>query len=131
MFLGYWHLVVNGDGHWCFLDDGCGCPCGAPLAGTASLGASGIRLRLALSLSSALGLFHLPGDWWLTANFLGYWHLGVNGDGHWTALDDGMWLSLWCPTDGYCLFEGVGDSSANGSFCPVPWDFFTCWGAGD
>ncbi|KAK3286525.1 hypothetical protein CYMTET_5925 [Cymbomonas tetramitiformis] len=42
---------------------------------------------------------------------MGYWHLVVNGDGHWSALDDGIWLSLWYPSDGYCLFEGVGDSS--------------------
>ncbi|KAK3265421.1 hypothetical protein CYMTET_25890 [Cymbomonas tetramitiformis] len=42
---------------------GCGCPCGTLLTGTASLRASGIRLRLALFMSSALGLFHLPGDW--------------------------------------------------------------------
>ncbi|KAK3284876.1 hypothetical protein CYMTET_7487 [Cymbomonas tetramitiformis] len=27
----------------------------------------------------------------------------------------GLWLSLWYPSDGYCLFEGVGDSSAAGS----------------
>ncbi|KAK3277086.1 hypothetical protein CYMTET_14886 [Cymbomonas tetramitiformis] len=46
----------------------------------------------------------------------GLWHLAVNGDGHLGALDDGMWLSLWYPSDGYCLFEGVGDSSAAGSF---------------
>ncbi|KAK3249599.1 hypothetical protein CYMTET_40976 [Cymbomonas tetramitiformis] len=46
---------------------------------------------------------------------MGYWHLVVNGDGHWSALDDGMWLSLWYPSDGYCLFEDVGDSSAAGS----------------
>ena len=36
----------------------------------------------------------------------------MNGDGHWNDLDDGMWLSLWYPSDGYCLFECVGDSSA-------------------
>ncbi|KAK3249879.1 hypothetical protein CYMTET_40711 [Cymbomonas tetramitiformis] len=94
---------------------GCGCPCGTLLAGTASwrARASGIRLRLALFMSSALGRFHPPRDWWSTAT--GYWHLVVNGDGHWSALDDGMWLSLWYPSGGYCLFEGVGDSSAAGS----------------
>ncbi|KAK3277077.1 hypothetical protein CYMTET_14899 [Cymbomonas tetramitiformis] len=65
----------------------------------------------------ALRLFHLPGDWWIDTHFMGYWHwhLVVNGDGHWNDLDDGMWLSLWYPSDGYCLFEGVGDSSAAGS----------------
>ncbi|KAK3265091.1 DNA topoisomerase 6 subunit B [Cymbomonas tetramitiformis] len=31
---------------------------------------------------------------------MGYWHLVVNGDGHWNDLDDGMWLSLWYPSDG-------------------------------
>ncbi|KAK3241157.1 hypothetical protein CYMTET_49046 [Cymbomonas tetramitiformis] len=40
---------------------------------------------------------------------------GSRLDGHWNDLDDGMWLSLWYPSGGYCLFEGVGDSSAAGS----------------
>ena len=44
----------------------------------------------------------------------------MNGDGHWYDLDDGMWLSLWYPSNGYCLFECVGDSST-ARFLGVSW----------
>ncbi|KAK3279436.1 hypothetical protein CYMTET_12682 [Cymbomonas tetramitiformis] len=58
-----------------------------------------------------LGAFSPAGGLVIDTHFMGYWHLVVNGDGHWNDLDDGMWLSLWYPSDGYCLFECVGDSS--------------------
>jgi len=62
---------------------------------------------------------------------MGLWHLAVYGDGHLGALGDGMWLSLWYPSDGYCLFEGVGDSSAAGSIYVQGLEaFFTCRGTG-
>ncbi|KAK3277057.1 hypothetical protein CYMTET_14921 [Cymbomonas tetramitiformis] len=59
-----------------------------------------------------LGAFSPAGGLVIDSHVMGCWHLVVNGDGHWSALDDGMWLSLWYPSDGYCLLEGVGDSSA-------------------
>ncbi|KAK3282917.1 hypothetical protein CYMTET_9370 [Cymbomonas tetramitiformis] len=62
-----------------------------------------------------LGAFSPAGGLEIDTHFMGYWHLVVNGDGHWNDLDDGMWLSLWYPSGGYRLFEGVGDSSAAGS----------------
>ncbi|KAK3277853.1 hypothetical protein CYMTET_14166 [Cymbomonas tetramitiformis] len=62
-----------------------------------------------------LGAFSPAGGLVVDSHFMGYWWIAVNGDGHWNDLDDGMWLSLWYPSDGYCLFEGVGDSSAAGS----------------
>ncbi|KAK3246448.1 hypothetical protein CYMTET_44014 [Cymbomonas tetramitiformis] len=56
-----------------------------------------------------LGAFSPAGGLVVDSHFMGYWRIAVNGDGHWSDLDDGMWLSLWYPSDGYCLFEGVGD----------------------
>ncbi|KAK3246863.1 hypothetical protein CYMTET_43618 [Cymbomonas tetramitiformis] len=67
-----------------------------------------------------LGAFSPAGGLVIDTHFMGYWHLVVNGDGHWNDLDDGMWLSLWYPSDGYCLFECVGDSST-ARFLGVSW----------
>ncbi|KAK3286372.1 hypothetical protein CYMTET_6074 [Cymbomonas tetramitiformis] len=62
-----------------------------------------------------LGAFSPARGLVVDSHVMGYWRIAVNGDGHWNDLDDGMWLSLWYPSGGYCLFEGVGDSSAAGS----------------
>ncbi|KAK3255680.1 hypothetical protein CYMTET_35155 [Cymbomonas tetramitiformis] len=58
-----------------------------------------------------LGAFSPARGLVIDTHFMGYWHLVVNGDGHWNDLDDGMWLSLWYPSDGHCLLESSVDSS--------------------
>ncbi|KAK3282857.1 hypothetical protein CYMTET_9424 [Cymbomonas tetramitiformis] len=110
--MGYWHLVVNGDGHWNALDDGMWLSLWYPSDGYCLF--EGVRDSSAAGsiYVQCLGAFSPAGGLVIDSHVMGYWHLVVNGDCHWSALDNGMWLSLWYPSDGYCLFEGVGDSSA-------------------
>ncbi|KAK3284877.1 hypothetical protein CYMTET_7488 [Cymbomonas tetramitiformis] len=118
-FMGYWHLVVNGDGHWNDLDDGMWLSLWYPSGGYCLFEGVGDSSAAGSIYVQCLGAFSPAGglvvDSHVMGHFMGYWRIAVNGDGHWNDLDDGMWLSLWYPSDGYCLFEGVGDSSAAGS----------------
>ncbi|KAK3246059.1 hypothetical protein CYMTET_44388 [Cymbomonas tetramitiformis] len=113
--MGYWHLVVNGDGHWSALDDGMWLSLCCPSDGYCLFEGVGDSSAAGSIYVQCLGAFSPAGGLVIDSHVMRYLHLVVNGDGHWSALDDGLWLSLWYPSDGYCLFEGVGDSSAAGS----------------
>ncbi|KAK3241599.1 hypothetical protein CYMTET_48646 [Cymbomonas tetramitiformis] len=118
--MGYWHLVVNGDGHWNDLDDGMWLSLWYPSGGYCLFEGVGDSSAAGSIYVQCLGAFSPAGGLVIDTHFMGYWHLVVNGDGHWNDLDDGMWLSLWYPSDGYCLFECVGDSST-ARFLGVSW----------
>ncbi|KAK3233319.1 hypothetical protein CYMTET_56368 [Cymbomonas tetramitiformis] len=119
-FMGYWHLVVNEDGHWNDLDDGMWLSMWYPSGRYCLFEGVGDSSAAGSIYVQCLGAFSPAGGLVIDTHFMGYWHLVVNGDGHWNDLDDGMWLSLWYPSDGYCLFEGVGDSST-ARFLGVSW----------
>ncbi|KAK3277055.1 hypothetical protein CYMTET_14919 [Cymbomonas tetramitiformis] len=114
-FMGYWRIAVNGDGHWNDLDDGIWLSLWYPSGGYCLFEGVGDSSAAGSIYVQCLGAFSPAGGLVVDSHFMGYWRIAVNGDGHWNDLDDGMWLSLWYPSGGYCLFEGVGDSSAAGS----------------
>ncbi|KAK3237190.1 hypothetical protein CYMTET_52718 [Cymbomonas tetramitiformis] len=118
--MGYWRIAVNGDGHWNDLDDGMGLSLWYPSDGYCLFEGVGDSSAAGSIYVQCLGAFSPAGGLVIDTHFMGYWHLVVNGDGHWNDLDDGMWLSLWYPSDGYCLFECVGDSST-ARFLGVSW----------
>ncbi|KAK3262372.1 hypothetical protein CYMTET_28769, partial [Cymbomonas tetramitiformis] len=119
-FMGYWRIAVNGDGHWNDLDDGMWLSLWYPSGGYCLFEGVGDSSAAGSIYVQCLGAFSPAGGLVIDTHFMGYWHLVVNGDGHWNDLDDGMWLSLWYPSDGYCLFECVGDSST-ARFLGVSW----------
>ncbi|KAK3264660.1 hypothetical protein CYMTET_26613 [Cymbomonas tetramitiformis] len=118
--MGYWRIAVNGDGHWNDLDDGMWLSLWYPSGGYCLFEGVGDSSAAGSIYVQCLGAFSPAGGLVIDTHFMGYWHLVVNGDGHWNDLDDGMWLSLWYPSDGYCLFECVGDSST-ARFLGVSW----------
>ncbi|KAK3283418.1 hypothetical protein CYMTET_8885 [Cymbomonas tetramitiformis] len=118
--MGYWRIAVNGDGHWNDLDDGMWLSLWYPSGGYCLFEGVGDSSAAGSIFVQCLGAFSPAGGLVIDSHFMGYWHLVVNGDGHWNDLDDGMWLSLWYPSDGYCLFECVEDSST-ARFLGVSW----------
>ncbi|KAK3277085.1 hypothetical protein CYMTET_14885 [Cymbomonas tetramitiformis] len=98
--MGYWRIAVNGDGHWNDLDDGMWLSLWYPSGGYCLFEGVGDSSAAGSIYVQCLGAFSPAGGLVIDTHFMGYWHLVVNGDGHWNDLDDGMWLSLWYPSDG-------------------------------